>query len=726
MKKQFLRILLLSLFLLQIRSTRADEGMWLPLLIDRLNYQDMQSKGLHLSVREIYDVNNSSLKDAIVRLGRGFCTAEVVSSQGLLLTNHHCAYDLLQTHSTVERDFLNDGFWAMDKDQELPNEGLTATFLIRIEDVTDRVLSQLTHDMSEEDRGPAVAKIGNAISTEASQDGRFEAVVKEFFHGNEYYLFVSKTYLDVRLVGAPPESIGKFGGDTDNWMWPRHTGDFSMLRIYTGTDGEPAAYSKDNIPLEPKHHLPISLNGVKPGDYTMVMGYPGSTDRYLTSYGVELALDQVNPTRVSLRDKRLKLLKQDMDQSPGIRLQYASKYARVSNYWKYFIGQSQGLKRLKVLDQKKEIEDNFRAWYSADSERKQLYGQALSMIEDGYKAYRNPNVTRLHLQEAVFGSEILPFSYRHRALEAALEEGDESALSEIVDGLRAGVRGHFKNYHTPTDQKVTAALIGMYYRNVKPGDHPEVFKMVAKKYKGDTDRFIANIFQNSIFSTEQKYLAFLSSPNLKTIQKDPAYSTSTSIMDHYNQNVKPEINQARSQIKQGNRLFIDGLRKMTPQKTYYPDANSTMRLSYGQILDYSPKDGVTYHFMTTANGIIQKENPDDPEFIVPSDLIHLIGKADFGKYGQDGKLVVGFISNNDITGGNSGSPVINGNGELVGIAFDGNWEAMSGDIAFEPTLQRCISVDIRYVLFIVDKLAGAGHLVEEMTLINVSSTIRND
>lgn len=698
----------------------ADEGMWLPLLIKRLNQTDMEKMGLQLTAEEIYSVNHSSLKDAIVSLG-GFCTAEVISKEGLLLTNHHCAFGAIQSHSSVENDYLSNGFWAASKEDEKPSEDLYARFLIRMEDVTERVLEGVSDTMPEAQRSQVTRLKMDELIAEAGEGTHYDVEVKSFFEGNEYYLFVYETFRDVRLVGAPPSSIGKFGGDTDNWMWPRQTGDFALFRVYMGPDGKPAEYSPENIPLKPKYHLPVSLKGVQENDFAMVMGYPGSTDRYLTSYGVKLALSQTNPTRVKIRKKRLDILKEDMDANDDIRIKYASTYASVSNYWKYFIGQSQGLKNLNVIDKKETIEENFRNWTNANPEREVLYGDVLSAIESAYNTIENYNLSYIYLSEAVFGTEILPFSYSFLKLESALKEGaSEEEIEAITTSLEEKVEDHFKNYNAPTDKKVFAALLEMFYHDVDKSQHPEIFNIVQQKYNENFNQWAEAVFSKSIFDDKSAVNEFLANPDLKTLEKDPAYQAMKSFMETYYGGISPKLKAEYAILERANRLFIRALRLMNPDKKYYPNANSTMRVSFGQVKRYEPRDGVIFEYYTTLEGVMEKEDPENEEFIVPEKLKELYENKNYGQYDEDSVMHVGFITNNDITGGNSGSPVINANGELIGIAFDGNWEAMSGDIAFEPDLQRCINVDIRYILFIIDKFAGASHLIDEMTLVKAS------
>jgi len=726
MKKIFFALLILLVGFQP--QTKADEGMWLPIFIERLNYTDMQKMGLHLTPEEIYSVNNSSLKDAIVQFGRG-CTAEVISDQGLLITNHHCGYGIIQAHSSLEHDYLKDGFWAQSIDEELPNERLTVTFLVSIEDVTSRILSQLTGSMTEEERAAKVKPIAEEIEKEAKGDTHYNASVRSFFEGNEYYLFITETFRDIRFVGAPPSSIGKFGADTDNWMWPRHTGDFSIFRIYADKDGKPAAYSKENIPLKPKHHLPVNIAGVQKGDFALIMGYPGATERYMTSYGVKMALDIHNQTVVDIRDKKLEIMMEDMQTDNAIRIKYASKYARISNYWKYFIGQSKGLKRLYVYEKKVAQEKEFARWIQASPERIEKYGKVLENIASAYSLLSENDLASVYQSEVVRqGSEILGFAGEFSNLKAELleKEVNKEKVDKTIAQMKERSAAYFKDYNAPTDKKLLAATLDMYYKNVPAGQQPDYLKALGKKYKGDFKVFAEKVFETSIFASLKRVEVFLNNPSAKLIEKDIAYQTIKGLNNYFVDNIQPKIDVANDLLDAGNRAFIAGLREMNPDKKFYPDANGTMRFTYGQVLDYYPADAVHYEYFTTLKGVMEKEDPDNWEFVVPDKLKDLYEKKDFGRYGENGIMKVCFLTNHDITGGNSGSPVLNGNGELLGLAFDGNWEAMSGDIAYEPKLQRTINVDIRYVLFIIDKFAGATRLIDEMTLVTKRPLINKE
>tara|TARA_B100000508_G_scaffold139130_1_gene136529 strand:+ start:13221 stop:15428 length:2208 start_codon:yes stop_codon:yes gene_type:complete len=703
-------------------NAKADEGMWLPMFIKRLNYVDMQKAGLKLTPEEIYSVNNSSLKDAILGLGspgRNFCTGEIISKEGLFLTNHHCGYGTIQENSTIEHNYLKDGFWAMKRSEEIP-AGFSVSILDHMEDVTKIVLANVTDEMSFEERQKAVRPILDSLKkVNSDKEKSLSAVVKSFYKGNEYYMFVYKVYSDVRLVGAPPSSVGKFGGDTDNWMWPRHTGDFCMFRIYADKDNNPAKYAEGNVPLKPKHHLPVNIKGSEKGDYAMIMGFPGSTERYLSSYGIEHKIDVEYPTRIKVRRKKLDMYEQGMNKDEAVRIKYASKHARVSNYWKNFIGMTQSLKALDVAGKKRADEDKFKAWANEDADRKKKYGNVISDYESAYKELYSTQVNRDYLVEGIFGMEILTQAGGMQALLPLLqqEEVDKKAVDAVIQKLKAGGAAFYKNYDTEIDQNVMAEVLAMYSADVPEDQQPQFFKDMVKKNKGDFNKLAAGVFAKSNFTSEEKMNAFLEKATAKSIAKDPAFTMFNGFYGEYMKTTAPKRKAAGIRINTAERLFIDGIRKMNPDKAYYPDANSTLRLTYGNIGGYVPKDATYFKYYTTAQGILEKYVPGDLEFDMPQKLIELIKNKDFGKYGKDGELRVCFLSSNDITGGNSGSPVINAEGHLIGTAFDGNWEAMSGDVAFETNLQRTISVDVRYTLFIIDKFAGAGHLVDEMTVI---------
>jgi len=699
-----------------------DEGMWLPLLLERLNYVDMQKMGLHLTADELYSINHNSLKDAIVGLSNGgggggfFCTAELVSGQGLLFTNHHCGYGAVQSHSSTDHDYLTDGFWAKSYNEELSNENMCASFLQRIENVTDSIIPLLTDDMKEADRGSKIRDISSRIRKRAEEGGKFEASVKPFYGGNEYYLFVFKTYKDVRLVGAPPSSIGKFGGDTDNWMWPRHTGDFSILRVYTDADGNPAKYSEKNVPLKATYHLPISLKGIKKNDFAMIWGYPGSTTRYLTSYGMDYNLSTFYPTLIKLFGKELDVMKERMDADKAVKIAYAANYAGIANTWKNFIGQERMLVRNKVEDKKKVIEQDFVAWYSKDPAREKKYGKVLDNLKSGYAGMQKIAIPFFYANLAGMGLDVVQIANQFGGLQGALEKKSKDGIKQAQEGCREAVKEHFKQFDLGIAKKTLAEMLRMYATDVAPAELPSIFATIAKDYKNDYTAFADAVYEKSVFATAANANKFIDKPSLKVYKKDLGWILAKS-MEEAMGKYMAAYQGARSNVGAANRMFIGGLREMNPGLVKYPDANSTMRMTYGSVLDYYPADAVHYDYLTTLNGVMQKEDPTNDEFIVEKKLKDLFKAKDYGQYGENGEMVVCFLTTNDITGGNSGSPVINADGQLIGLAFDGNWEAMSGDIMFEPEMQRTICVDARYVLFIIDKYAGAANIINELTLI---------
>ena len=722
-KIAFLLILLSFSTFRLFADNPPDEGMWLPILIERLNYVDMEKMGLHLTVQELYDINHSSLKDAIVGLSSGgassggfFCTAEIVSDEGLMFTNHHCGYSAVQNHSTPEHDYLTNGFWAMSKKEELSNENLCASFLVRMENVTDSVIPFLSDTLKESARADKIKDLTAKMKKRAAENGKYEVSVKAFYGGNEYYLFVFKTYKDVRLVGAPPSSIGKFGGDTDNWMWPRHTCDFTVFRIYSDSTGNPASYNEKNIPLKPKYHLPISLKGVKKNDFAMIWGYPGSTSRYLTSYGMDYNLSVFYPTLIKIFGKELEVMKERMDVNTKVKIDYAENYAMIANTWKNFIGQSKMLVKNKVEDKKKAIEAEFTTWYDKSPQLQKKYGTVLNDIKTGYSKMSTIAIPFFYANIAGMGLDAVQFSGQFSSLKSALEKKNKAGVNEVVEGLKTTTKAHFKEIDPAVSQNILAELLKLYSRDVPKDQLPSIFKLIEKDYHNDFNAFAEAVFKTSAFATEENTMAFLNKPSEKVFKKDLVSIMAQSFQDAFGK-YAAAFSEARTLVSAGNRHFIAGLREMNPKMVSYPDANSTMRMSYGQVLDYFPADAVHYEYYTTLKGVMQKEDPNNDEFIVPARLKELYNAKDYGQYGENGEMVTCFLTNNDITGGNSGSPVINGNGQLIGLAFDGNWEAMSGDISFEPALQRTINVDIRYVLFIIDKFAGDTRIIKELTLV---------
>ncbi|MCC5923682.1 MAG: S46 family peptidase [Crocinitomicaceae bacterium] len=711
MKRNFLLLAVLACLIFTPHA-KADEGMWLPLLLGR-NYEDMKRLGLKLTQEEIYSINNSSLKDAIVSFG-GFCTAEVISKKGLLLTNHHCGYEAIADQSTEEDNILDNGFWATELNMERPIEGLTATFVISIADVSEQILKNLKDDMTEEERKNKVKEIADELVAEAIKGTQYKAYVRDFFEGNEYYLFVTETFNDVRLTGTPPESIGKFGHDTDNWMYPRHTGDFALFRIYANKENKPAAYSDKNVPYTPKHALPVSIKGIKEGDFAMVFGFPGSTDRYLSSYGVTQAIQLEQPKRVDVRAKKLEIMKKYMDQSTKVRLNYASKYAQVANYWKYFIGQTEQIKQNNVVEKKREIEARFNEF----AKGKPAYENVFADQSKAYKVKDDYVYTNVYQSEYIYTVDLNVNIFRMYFVDQAFKEGNEARGNMIYTFLKNMLTDFYATAHLDLEFEIMAEVLKMYIQDIPQELQPQFVKDIAAA-KGGVDRFIQRARKKSIFGSLKNFEKFDKKFNIEKMRKDPLFQLITTINAAYEEaNNVPEHQAAKESLAKARRAFIKGYREMEPNRLFYPDANSTLRLTYGSILPYSPKEGVTYPITTDLSGVMEKEDPNNPEFHVSPRLKELYEAKDFGDYAdENGNMVVNFISNNDITGGNSGSPVINAEGHLIGTAFDGNWEAMSGDIFFEKDIQRTISCDIRYILFIIDKYGNAQNIIDELEII---------
>ncbi len=696
---------------------KADEGMWLLPLISKLNINQMQDMGLKLSADDIYSVNNSSLKDAVVIFG-GYCTGEIISEEGLILTNHHCGYSSIQELSSIEHNYLKDGFWAQSFEEEIPVKGLFVTFLKSMDDVTTQVLEGIDDKTNEKKRDEIIAENIKEITAKASKDNDYIIKVQNLMENNQYFLVVYEKYNDVRFVGAPPTSIGKFGHETDNWMWPRHTGDFSMFRVYADKDGKPVSYSAENVPLKPKHHLPVSLKGVENGDFAMTIGFPGSTSRYLTSWGIKERMDIVNDSRIVPREAKQKIWRKYMLADEKINIQYASKYSRSSNYWKNSIGMNRGIKNLDVIENKQELESKFTQWVASSPKLNEKYGDVLENLKKIYVDRAETLKAQRYIIECLLrGTEIITLGTKAFYLEGELENENEQLIKSAAADIRESLDDFFKDYNVEVDHETFAVLLKLYKDKIGIDFHPSFFNKVERKFKGDFNKYADFVFSKSIFTDREKLEAFLSEPKLKTLRKDPVFIAAKSTMDIY-RDLTLSLAKYKGAEEKNNRLFLEGLMAMQSDKVFYPDANFSMRLSYGKVGNYEPKDGVIYKYYTTLAGIVEKEDPDNYEFQVPAKLKELYQREDYGQYAdKDGTLHVCFTTDNDITGGNSGSPVINANGELFGLAFDGNWEAMSGDIAFEPMLQKCINVDIRYVLFVIDKFAGARRLIDEMTLV---------
>ena len=690
-------LLILALFCLKGVPALADEGMWVPALIQS-RIKDMKAKGFKLTAEDIYSINRSSLKDAVLLFGSG-CTGEVISDEGLFLTNHHCGYYFIGSHSSVEHDYLTNGFWAMNRSEELPNPGLTVSFLIRMEDVTDRALKGVDDEMPQAERDSMVKANAADVIAKATAGTHYEAAVEPFYYGNQYFLFVYEKFRDVRLVAAPPSAIGKFGGDTDNWMWPRHTGDFSMFRIYADKNNNPADYSKDNVPFRPRRSFTISTAGLKEGDFTMVYGNPGRTMQYVVSDAIDYAVNRGNPAKIKMRTMRLEIMNAEQAKDPATRIAYAAKNARVSNQWKKWQGESKGLARLGTLDKKRAFEAQFTAW-AAD---KPLYRDVLPKLRALYAELAPYAFARDYYQEAYQAIEMTQFA--------------QNAAKGIFkpDAEKAG-DGFFKNYSQTIDRLSTQAVLGEYVKNV-PAEWTPAYFLEAVQKAGGIDRYVDELFEQSNFSTIEKYKALASADSATkaaALQNDPALLLAEAFNTFYNTKVDGTYKRLNTEINTLYRLYMKGLMEMQPDRTFFPDANLTLRVAYGTVEGYSPVDAVYYEPFSTIDGIMEKDNPDIYDYNIPQRLRDLYRTKEYGRWNVDGSVPVCFLATNHTTGGNSGSPVLNGRGQLVGINFDRTWESTMSDYEFDVVKCRNIIVDIRYVLFVIDRIGNAGYLLDEM------------
>lgn len=690
MKKLFLSILTLTLFTL---TSKADEGMWLPSQISA-KIQEMQAKGLELSAADLYSLEQISLKDGIVQFGRG-CTGELISPDGLLITNHHCGFGQIQYHSSVEHDYLTNGFWAMNRNEELPNPGLTVRFLVRMEDVTEQVLSGYTDNMDEFQRLELIAKNSETIIENAKQEGiSYAADILPLFYGNVYYMFVYQVFPDVRLVGAPPSSIGKFGGDTDNWMWPRHTGDFSIFRIYADKDNNPAPYSEENVPYHPKHFFKISLDGVQEEEFTFVYGFPGSTREYILSAEVDYIANVSNPAKIDLRTQRLNIQNKYMENSPAVRIQYASKNAGIANAWKKWQGEAKGIKRLGTVADKKELENNFKVW-AAD---KPQYNGLVEKIDSVILSYRNELFASEYFNESALAVELVRFAGNY--LKAKPENRAEMAES------------FYKDFYLPIDKEIFVAVISSFVKNVEGGYYPQYFSEMMAQYNSDITAMAEDLFTKSAFTQKSKLE--------NTPEEQLAEDVMVKFYDAFSTIYKELSKKVAASTKELNllyRTYMRGLMEFQTERLFYPDANLTLRIAYGQVKGYHPADGVYYTPSSSLEGIMEKDNPEIYDYNIPQRLRDIYAAKDYGRWEYNGSVPVAFIATNHTTGGNSGSPVINSEGNLIGVNFDRVWEGTMSDIVFDPTVCRNIALDIRYALFVIDKVAGASHLIDEMVLV---------
>ncbi|NDW09975.1 S46 family peptidase [Dysgonomonas sp. 520] len=701
------KILFSLSMLLALFALKADEGMWMLNELNRQSAARMQELGFTFPIDSLYSEENPSLKDAVVIFGGG-CTGVAVSDQGLIFTNHHCGFDAIQGHSSVEHDYLKDGFVSQSKEEELYTEGLTIKFVRKTEDVTNLVIGSLSDTLTEQERDKQIELTIEEITSKYNSDDFTQAIVLPFYSGNKYFLVIYDVFKDVRMVFAPPSSIGKFGDETDNWVWPRHTGDFSVFRVYADKDNKPANYSADNVPYVPKYSVPVSLKGYQENDYAMVMGFPGSTERYRSSWGIRQLVESEHKPRIEVRGEKQAIWKEAMNADDAIRIKYASKYARSSNYWKNAIGMNEAIRKLHVVEDKEALEDRFERWVAGNGERSEKYGNALNLMKAGYKmTMDSEKIFTYFIETFVSGIEIGRFGASFISVKGMDQDEAESYINKRLKTV-------YKDYEPALDKKVMPVLLKLYADRVPKEYLPEVYNTINKKFKGDYNKYADWVFSNTKFTDLDQAIEFTKKAKEKDFQKDPVIELAASI-NLMAEKFNPVFAEYYPSITKGERLFLAGLIEMQPDKAFYSDANFTQRLTYGSVKSYKPADAVTYDYYTTTKGIFEKEKPGDPEFNVQQYILDDLRTQNWGQYAdKDGSLHTCFLSTNDITGGNSGSPVFNGKAELIGLAFDGNWESLSGDITFNPEVQRCINVDIRYVIYVIDKVMNCHRLVEEL------------
>lgn len=702
-------LLFVVLFFVSISNLNADEGMWLPSLIKE-RIPDMKKNGFKLTAKDLYDINKASLKDAIVHFGGG-CTGELISPDGLLITNHHCGFGQIQSHSSVQNDYLKDGFWAMTREAELPNKGLTVRFLVRMDDVTETVLKGVSNSSDEKERDKIIRANSEKLIEQAKKGTHYDARVEGLYYGNQYFIFIYETFTDVRLVGAPPSSIGKFGGDTDNWMWPRHTGDFSLFRIYAGKDNKPAPYSKENVPYKPKKFFTLSVAGVNEGDFTLVYGYPGRTQEYLHSEAVRYISNISNPHKINLRTLRLNIQQEEMSASQEVRIKYASKNASVANAWKKWQGEAKGILKMNTVETKRGFEAEFAKWAANRPHYKGLTDSLFNI----YKVLEPYAFANDYQMEAVNANEIIRFA---GVIKNAILRNSKMSPEISARNIQEIVNEHFKNYHSNIDKRSFKALINEYSKNVPADFQPEYFKDLLKRH-GSAENIVESIFENSLFASQEKMNEALKNGiDAGEFDNDPALVFQQAFNDYFNEIIRPKLDSYNSRLALLYRSYMRGQMEFDKERDFYPDANSTLRITYGKVSGYSPSDAVYYKHNSTLDGIMEKDNPNIYDYDIPQKLRDVYKAKDFGRWEVNGTVPVCFIATNHTSGGNSGSPVLNASGELIGINFDRVWEGTMSDIVYDPEICRNISLDIRYVLFVIDKVAGAGHLIEEMKLVN--------
>jgi hypothetical protein len=704
--------------ILLIQTLFAREGLWIPALLKKYNIEEMQRMGFRLKAEDVYDVNHASMKDAVVIFGGG-CTGELISGEGLLITNHHCGYGQIQNHSSDEHDYLTNGFWAKSRSEELPCPGLTVSFLEYMEDVTMKVLEGTDTIANQVAKSMKIAENSNMIESQARQNGKFRAQVRPFFYGNQYFLQVYKVYTDVRLVGAPPSAIGKFGGDTDNWVWPRHTGDFSLFRIYANRQNEPASFSTDNVPFKPGKFFTISLKGAQNGDFTMVFGYPGRTTRYLTSEAVNLIMNQRDPDRIAIRDIKLNVLNQFMNSSQTVRIQYAAKNASISNAWKKWQGEMLGLKKNNAVAVKKQFEAGFESWAKSNSLWENRYSRIFKESAEIHAQYA-PFIKAFDYYSEIVNNGIELFtlaSYVNGYL--TITENKKEITEEGQNEILRRISGFFNEYYQPLDEQLFVRLLPLLSENAGENFLPGNFKMIMKKLP--PDKLLEKIYRKSILSDTLKLKQLLKQQDFRKLEKlknDPVILLYTELRNYFDNVIQPEVRKLETAMDEYMKIYMEGIMRMNEGKPIYPDANSTLRVSYGKVEGYQPRDGVIYLSNSTLDGVMEKDSPDIYDYDVPDRLKELFRQKNYGRYGNEGKMPVCFVASNHTSGGNSGSPVVNGEGQLIGVNFDRDWEGTMSDILYDPAICRNIILDIRYVLFIVDKFAGSGYLLDEMAIID--------